>query len=127
MMPARRGCAAARRLFWLRQHRAPSGQLMVHGRERVGPSATFNKDTPARATSLRKRVTIRARRGAGVRVVLMLVETFGGIGPAGRVGVYDETTFHVVGADVVWMAFTTRRLSVAVAALLGRAGARWLK
>ena len=96
---------------------------MVHGRERVGPSATFNKDTPARATSLRKRVTIRARRGAGVRVVLMLVETFGGIGPAGRVGVYDETTFHVVGADVVWMAFTTRRLSVAVAALLGRAGA----
>ena len=121
MMPARRGCAAARRLFW--QHRAPSGKLMVHGRERLGPSATFNKETPARATSLRKRATIRARRGAGVRVVLMLVETFGGIGPAGRVGVYDETTFHVVGADVVWMAFTTRRLSVAVAALLGRAGA----
>jgi len=73
---------------------------MVHGRERLGPSATFNKDTPARATSLRKRATIRARRGAGVRVVLMLVETFGGIGPAGRVGVYDETTIHVVGADV---------------------------
>ena len=73
---------------------------MVHGRERLGPSATFNKETPARATSLRKRATIRARRGAGVRVVLMLVETFGGNGPAGRVGVYDETTIHVVGADV---------------------------
>jgi hypothetical protein len=84
---------------------------MVHGRERLGPSATFNKDTPARATSLRKRVTIRARRGAGVRVVLMLVETFGGIGPAGRVGVYDETSART------WMAFTTQRLSVAVAAV----------
>jgi hypothetical protein len=44
-----------------------------------------NKDTGAGYVSPKgagKRATIRARRGAGVRVVLMLVETFGGIGPA---------------------------------------------
>ena len=54
-------------------------------RDTLGPPATFNKDTGAGYVSPKgagKRATIRARRGAGVRVVLMLVETFGGIGPA---------------------------------------------
>jgi hypothetical protein len=54
-------------------------------RDTLWPPATFNKDTGAGYVSPKgagKRATIRARRGAGVRVVLMLVETFGGIGPA---------------------------------------------
>ena len=63
-----------------------------------------------------------------MRVVLMLVETFGGLGPALRALVeelrkgaewrankltaseYDETTWSAR----TWMAFTTQRLSVAV-------------
>ena len=104
---------------------APHGQLLVHGRrERLGPPATFNPNTGAGYVSPKEGDYARAE-ALGVRVVLMLVETFGGLGPALveelRKGAewrankltaseYDETTWSAR----TWMAFTTQRLSVAV-------------
>ena len=61
---------------------APRGQLLVHGRrERLGPPATFNARTGAGYVSLKLGDYVRAEE-MGVRVILMLVETFGGLGPA---------------------------------------------
>ena len=101
---------------------APAGQLLVHGRrERLGPPANFNARTGAGYVSPKDGDYARAE-ALGLRVVLMLVETFGGLGPALveelRKGAewcankltaseYDETTWSAR----TWMAFTTQRLS----------------
>ena len=61
---------------------APRGQVLVHGqRERLGLPATFNARTVAGYVSLKLGDYARAEE-MGVRVILMLVETFGGLGPA---------------------------------------------
>ena len=104
---------------------APAGQLLVHGRrERLGPPANFNARTGVGYVSPKDGDYARAE-ALGLRVVLMLVETFGGLGPALveelRKGAewranklsaseYDETTWSAR----TFMAFTTQRLSVAV-------------
>ena len=62
--------------------RAASGQLLVHGRrERLGPPANFIASTGAGYVSPKDGDYARAE-AMGLRVVLMLVEAFGGLGPA---------------------------------------------
>jgi len=61
---------------------APRGQLLVHRRrERLGPPAAFNARTGAGYVSPKEGDCARAE-AMGVRVILMLIETFGGRGPA---------------------------------------------
>ena len=61
---------------------APRGQLLVHGRrERLGPPANFIASTGAGYVSPKDGDYARAE-AMGLRVVLMLVEAFGGLGPA---------------------------------------------
>ena len=61
---------------------APRGQLLVHWRrERLGPPAAFNARTGAGYVSPKEGDCARAE-AMGVRVILMLIETFGGLGPA---------------------------------------------
>ena len=63
---------------------APRGQLLVHGRrERLGPPANFIASTGAGYVSPKDSDYGYARAEAmGLRVVLMLVEAFGGLEPA---------------------------------------------
>ena len=56
---------------------APAGQLLVHGRrERLGPPANFNARTGVGYVSPKDGDYARAE-ALGLRVVLLLVETFG--------------------------------------------------
>jgi hypothetical protein len=63
---------------------APRGQLLVHRRrERLGPPVTVNARTGAGYVSPKEGDYARAE-AMGVRVILVTVEAFGGLGPAAR-------------------------------------------
>ena len=92
----------------------------MHGRrERLGPLATFNPNTGAGDVSPKEGDYAHAE-AMGLRVVLMLVETFGGLGPAlveelrkgaeWRANKLTASKYQrrddVIGAET-WMAFMT--------------------
>ena len=63
---------------------APRGQLLVHRRrERLGPPVTVNARTGSGYVSP-KEGDYALAEAMGVRVVLVIVEAFGGLGPAAR-------------------------------------------
>eukprot|EP00964_Phaeocystis_antarctica_P005163 scaffold2815_cov72-Phaeocystis_antarctica.AAC.2 len=127
-MQARWSCAAA-----LLASATPrrTASCWCTGGERLGPPATFNPNTGA-GYVLPKEGDYARAEALGVRVVLMLVETFGGLGPALveelrkgpewranklTASEYDETTWSAR----TWMALR-RSASRWRCAVLGRAG-----